>query len=457
MSGKKYQVDTTSGPLLRKIMLFAVPLLCTHLMQLAFHIADMVVVGKFASANALAGVGCSVNICALILGIFSALSAGTSVLAARYFGGKDYPKLRKCVHTSMALALYGGIALLFIGELTAKPMLTLLDTPPEAMPDALTYLRIIFLSTPALLLGNFGSAVLRAIGDTRRPLYFLALSGVVNVLLNLFCVLCLGMGAGGVALATLAAHIITAVLVLQAMTKSREAYQLIWRYVQFNRQQLTAMLKIGVPAAIHSSTYVLSNLLIQSALNKLGSNTVAGFVAAGSLEGLAAMGAASFHLTTLTVIAQNHGAKQYQRIQSGFYYCAVLATLIIFGIGWGIFLLGEPLLWFFTNDPEVVASGLLRMKYLCTTLFICGVVETTFGALRGLGYSTSAMIIPIVTVCGFRFLWVLLVFPLAPTFSMLLVSYPLSWGLAGICGVLLLRWIWIHKIRKEQSLSGRAA
>ena len=198
MRTKKYQIDLTNGPLFRKILLFTIPLLFSNLLQLLFHVADMIVVGKFASATALAGVGCAFSVCAVVINVFQALSIGTSVLAARYFGAKDHHNLRKCVHTSIALALSGGIALMIIGEILAGPILKKIDTPAEVFPEALTYLRIIFLAIPAITLYNFGCAVLRAGGDTRRPMYYLAISGVINVLLNLFCVIVLKMGAGGV-------------------------------------------------------------------------------------------------------------------------------------------------------------------------------------------------------------------------------------------------------------------
>ncbi len=449
MKKKKYQIDLTNGPLFRKILLFSIPLLFTNLLQLTFHIADMVVVGKFASANALAGVGCAFAVCAVVINIFQALSVGTSVLTARYFGAKDHPNLRKCVHSSIALALYGGIALLLLGEFISVPVLKKMNTPAEVFPEALTYLRIIFLSVPAILLYNFGCAVLRSIGDTRRPMYFLTIAGVVNVLFNLFCVICLGMGAGGVAVATLISHYVSAILILKTLTSSKESYQLIWRFVHFNPRQCKQILLIGVPASIHSSTYAVSNMIIQAALNGLGAMAVAGFLAAGSFDSLAATIAATFHYSTLTVVAQNHGAKQFDRIQTGFFYCLWTALSLLFIAGWALYLFGKPLLWMFTNDPEVVKWGLVRMQYLCTTIFLCSLQECAFAALRGLGYSIISMVIPVITICGFRFVWIFAIFPHDPTFANLMVSYPISWTLAGIAGLIMLHWIWKHKIRQD--------
>ncbi len=449
MGSKKYQLDLTTGPIFKKILLFSVPLMCTSLLQLAFHFADMAVVGKFASANALAGVGCASPISALIINVFAALSIGTSVLAARYFGAKDHHNLRKCVHTTIALALYGGIALLIVGQITAEPLLKAVDTPQEVMSEALAYLRILFLSIPAILLYNSGWAILRAIGDTRRPLYFLTFAGIINILLNLFCVLVLGMGAAGVAVATLAAHCVSAFLILGTLTKSRESYQLIWRFIHFNGSQCKEILRIGIPAAIHSSTYAISNVMIQSSLNSLGAMAVAGALAAGTIEGIASTGAATAHHATLTVVAQNYGANQFRRIRTGFFYCLGVSIVLVGIIGWTLFGFGTQLLWFFTNEPQVVAFGLVRMKILYTTVFLCCLQECAFGALRGLGYSMTATAVPIVAVCGLRLLWVFLVFPQNPTFANLMVSYPITWGVAGIAGMILLHWIWNHRILPE--------
>ena len=450
MSAEKYQIDLTNGPLFRKILLFCIPLLLSNLLQLTFHIADMIVVGKFASATALAGVGCAFAVCAVVINVFQALSVGTSVLAARYFGAKDMHGLRQCVHTSIALALFGGIGLMIAGEILTVPILKYIDTPADVFPEALTYLRIIFLAIPAITLYNFGCAILRATGDTRRPLYFLAISGVINVLLNLFCVLVLKMGAGGVAVATAVAHVISAVLILQTLTRSRENYRLIWRFVKFNVPQCKEILKIGVPASVHSSTYAVSNILIQSALNSIGTMAVAGFLAAGSLESLAGICAATFHHTTLTVIAQNHGAGQLPRIKRGFFYCIGTSMTMLLITGWTLYLFGRPLLYLFTNEPQVVALGLIRMQFLCTCIFICSLQECAFGALRGLGYSFISMAVPLAAVCGFRLLWVLAIFPKNPTFANLMVSFPISWTLCGVSGMIMLHWIWNHRILQKK-------
>ena len=236
-------------------------------------------------------------------------------------------------------------------------------------------------------------------------------------------------------------------MILQTLTGSRTSYQLIWRFVKLNGEQCKEILKIGVPAAIHSSTYAISNILIQSALNSLGTMAVAGFLAAGSLEGLAAICAGTFHHTTLTVIAQNHGAGQNLRIKNGFFYCISTSMVMLLITGWGLYLFGQPLLYLFTNEPQVVELGLIRMKFLCTCIFICSLQECAFGALRGLGYSVISMVVPLVAICGFRFFWVLAIFPGNPTFANLMISFPISWGLSGVAGIIMLHWIWKHRIQ----------
>ncbi len=433
----KYQMDMCNGPLLRKIVAFAFPLMMTYIIQLLFNAADLIVIGHYASHRAMAAIGSTMNMNSFVLNSFVGLSVGANVLAARSFGAGDSASVRKTVQTSMLCAGLGGIAVMIVGLLIAKPLLRLMNTPEDVLPLSCTYIWICFAGIPFVMIYNFGCSILRAVGDTMRPLYYLIAAGIVNVLLNLFLVIYCGMDVAGVAWATMASHGISGLLVLRALCRTKEVYHLELKtlFRDFDWGTMKEMLKIGIPAGVQSSCFSVSNMTIQSSINSFGALAMAGNTAAQGLEGIVYIGSCAFHYTAISFVSQNLGGKKYKRILRsiyGCYLCAFLATLVM---GWGFYLFGEFFLGIYSPDPEVVAWGMVRLKYLLTVYFICGLMDVSSGALRGLGYSLQSAVLCLIGACAFRVLWVMFVMPYHHTMEMLLLSYPASWLLVVfLCG-----------------------
>ena len=439
--GKSYEIDMTRGPLLSRILLFSLPLICSGVLQLLFNAADIIVVGRYAGSHAMAAVGATLNLNSLVINIFIGISIGANVLAARYFGARDQRSVTRTVQTTMTVALYGGIVLMIVGLLVARPLLVLMETPPEILPQACTYIWICFCAIPCIMLYNFGCAILRAVGDTRRPLFFLVIAGVINVLLNLFFVIVCGLEVAGVALATAISHAISAALILRTLAVTREAYRFNLKKLSVDWGIFFEMLKIGIPAGVQSSCFAISNMIIQSSINSFGSLAMAGMTAALGVEGIVYVGSFSFHQTAISFVAQNLGGRKFKRIQRSLFNCFFCACLCNLIMGEGFYLFGEEVLRVFNPNPEVIAWGLLRMKMLFTTYFLCGVMDVASGGLRGLGYSFLSAVITLFGACVFRVWWVFEIFPHYRTMENLLLSYPISWLLVAILNSTLLYWV----------------
>ena len=438
----KYQIDMCRGPLFYKIVLFAVPLILSSIVQLLFNAADLIVIGRFAPHEAMAAVGATASLTQLIINIFIGFSVGTNVLVANFYGAKDRKNISRTVHTAIFLSLTGGLVMALAGLVLAKPMLILMATPENVLPKACVYMWIYFAGMPAIMLYNFGSAVLRAVGDTRRPLYFLLLAGFVNVILNLFFVLICGMDVGGVALATMISQGIAGVLVLRCLMSARDACRVRLRNLRIDPGILKRMLWIGLPAGIQGSFFSLSNITIQSTINSFGSQAIAGTTAAISLEGFGQIGSDAFHQAAVCFTGQNLGGRQFKRIRQSVIYC-LLSTFVYCSImGYGMLFNGKYLLGIFTSAPEIITWGILRMKFLFTTLFICGAMNVICGALRGLGHSVAPAVTTFLGACVLRIVWVYTIFPLYPSMENLLLSYPISWGLTAIANALCLYWVY---------------
>ncbi|MBQ4107087.1 MAG: MATE family efflux transporter [Lentisphaeria bacterium] len=446
MSSRKYQMDMCHGPLLGKMVWFTLPLILSSILQMAFHAIDMIVIGHFAPHESLAAVGSVGSINSLMVNVFSGLSVGTNVLVARYFGANDPKRIRHCVHTSMALALFGGIGLLLLGQVIATPLLRLVGTPDNVMSEASIYLRILFLAIPFLLFFNFGYAVLRAVGDTMRPMFFLIIAGAVNVVLNLFFVLVCGMHASGVALATLISHALSALFIYFALARNNTAIRLIWQYIRIDWRQFREILKIGLPAGVQSSCYSVSNMLIQASINTFGSLAIAGSAAAGTIEGFVGISSGACHQAALAFTAQNYGGKQLKRIKRSIFLAAGLSAACAMVLGFTLLLFDTELLQIVSSDPGVIEWGLRRMLVMFTTAWMMCVMDSLSGSLRGLGYSMTSTVSTLAGVCGFRIVWVLFVFPLHPTFEMLFSSYPVSWMMVAVFNASALCYIWKYKM-----------
>ena len=425
----------TNGPLVGKIIRFAIPLALSGILQLLFNAADIVVAGRFAGNQALAAVGSTGALINLIVNLFIGLSIGVNVLVARYYGGGNRQDLYETVHTAVLISVISGVVLIFIGIGLSQPLLTLMGTPEDVIGQAVLYMRIYFVGMPVMMLYNFGAAILRAVGDTQRPLYFLLLAGVVNVFLNLFFVIVLHMGVAGVATATVISQCISAGLVLLSLVKSDSVYRVNLKELKLYKEKLIQMVKIGVPAGIQGATFSVSNVLLQSSINSFGSIAMAGSTAGSNIEGFVWTAMDAFTQSTLSFTGQNYGAKKFHRITKVVWYNLGLVTLVGLVLGIGAYLAGNPLLSIYSTDPEVIAYGRERMLMVCAPYAICGIMNVMVGAMRGLGSSLTPMIVSIFGVCVLRVVWIYTIFPLDRTFFMLFLSYPVTWLVTGLIEV----------------------
>ncbi len=417
------------GPILINMLKFTIPLMLSSILQLLFNAADVVVVGKFAGDNSLGAVGCTGSLINLLTNLFVGLSVGANVMAARHYGAKQEDELTKSVHTSMVIAVIGGALLTLVGVLFAEPILRLMDTPELQLPLAATYLRIYFCGMIASMVYNFGSAILRAIGDTKRPMYYLTLAGVVNVILNMIFVIVLKMDVAGVAIATVASQCISAVLVVRCMIKEKGPIQLDLKKLKIDRKELGYIVRIGLPAGLQGCIFSLSNVVIQSSINGFGETVVSGSSACSNLEGFVYVSMNAFHHATLSFMSQNYGAGRFDRMKK-IMLCG-LGCVCVTGLVLGnleVFF-GETLLGIYTDSPAVVAAGMIRMRYVCTIYCFCGMMDVMVGVMRGIGYSIMPMIVSLCGACGLRLIWIATVFQIAEyhVIDTVYVSYPMSW------------------------------
>ena len=427
---RRSQIDMVHGPMLKNILAFTFPIILTSLLQLMFNAADLIVVGRFCGSISVGAVGATGAIINLIINVFIGLSIGSGVTVAHGTGAKDYNSVSKTVHTSILFALVGGAVLTVIGVLLSGTFLRLMDTPENVLPLSTIYMQIYFAGSISMMVYNYGAAILRAVGDTKRPLYFLSAAGVINVVLNLFFVLVLHMNVAGVALATTISQTVSAVLVVLALMSRSDACKLRLKELRFYGQQFKQMIKIGLPAGIQGSLFSISNVIIQSSINSFGEIVVSGNAAAANIEGFVWVIMNAFQQTALNFMGQNMGAKQYTRLRKivGISLgCVVIAGLVFGNLA---YFAGPQLLKIYiTDSPEAIEYGLIRMLYICVPYFICGIMDVMTGSLRGIGKSLSAMIISIAGVCGIRLVWVYTLFriPEMHTLQSLYFSYPISW------------------------------
>lgn len=452
---KQYEMDMCSGPILRKMLMFALPLMLSSILQLLFNAADIVVVGKFAGDNSLAAVGSNTALINLLTNLFIGLSIGANVVAARHYGAKAWDDLRRTVHTAMLLSMLSGALLLVLGVIGAEQMLIWMQTPEEVLPLATVYLRIYFLGMISTMVYNFGSALLRAVGDTKRPLYFLLCAGIINVILNLLFVIGFQMDVMGVAIATVISETVSALLVLRCLVKEKGGIHLELRAMRIDRKKMLQILRIGLPAGFQGVVFALSNVVIQSSVNIFGNIVVAGNSAAANLEGFVYMAMNAFYQTTLSFVSQNYGAGEQKRIN-----CIVLlgeACVIVTGtlLGNMVVFFGNDLLQIYSNNPEVIAAGMVRLHYISMIYALCGIMDVMVGALRGIGYSIMPMIVSIVGVCVLRLIWLATVFQI-PEFHKIetvYLSYPVTWILTSLVYIVFFVWIRIRSARKKSAPS----
>ena len=435
---KKYEIDMCNGPILSKLLAFAFPLMCSGVLQLLFNAADIIVVGNFAGDNSLAAVGSNTPLINLLTNFFVGLSIGGNVMAAHFYGARQDKDLHETVHTAMLLSIFSGIILTIVGCFGAKTILIWMQTPEEVLPLATLYLRIYFLGMTATMVYNFGSAILRAVGDTRRPLYFLTIAGIINVLLNLFFVIECKLDVAGVAMATAISQCISAALVVRCMIKEQGSVRLELKKLHIYKDKFFKIVQVGVPAGFQGVVFSISNVIIQSSVNSFGATVVAGNSAAANIEGFVYMAMNAFHQAAISFTGQNVGAAKYERINK-ILLSAELCVLMV-GVVFGnlMVIFGRPLLGLYTNSAVVVEAGMMRMRIICRLYALCGMMDVMVGSLRGLGYSVMPMIVSLIGACGLRLLWIFTFFRMDQfhTTTSLYLTYPASWSITLLAHII---------------------
>ena len=424
-------MDMVNGPIFSQVVRYALPLMLSGILQLLYNAADVVVVGRFAGPTALAAVSSTGSLTALIVNVFMGLSVGTSVVVAQNYGANRYRDVSEAVHTAVAISLLAGVVVAVFGVLAAKPLLQLMKNPPDVIDQSALYMRIYFLGMPVNMIYNFGSAVLRAVGDTKRPLYFLTIAGVVNVLLNLFFVIALKMGVAGVATATVISQAVSMVLTIACLMRSEGSIHLDLKKLRLHKDKLVQIVRIGLPAGIQGSLFSVSNVIIQASINAFGSTVMAANGAAGNLEGFVYVGMNAFHQAALSFSGQNMGARRYDRLNKILLACVGAVSVIGLALGMAAYLGSDFLLAIYTTEPDVVTIGKIRLLYLCVPYLLCGIMDVFAGQLRGMGASLLPTVVTIVGVCGLRILWVYTIFAAMGTLEILYLSYPVSWAVTA--------------------------
>lgn len=440
------------GPLLKNMISYTIPIILTGWLQLLFNAADLVVVGQANGSNSLAAVGATGAITNLIVNLFMGLSVGAGVMVAHGLGGNDEEAVHRTVHTAIPAAAISGLFLTVVGVGLSETFLKWMDTPDNILPLSTLYMQIYFGGMVFNMIYNFASSILRAAGDTRSPLIFLSISGVINVVLNLFFVYAFRMNVEGVALATVISQAVSAVLVVRTLVRRTDVCRLDLKKMHIYKPQLLRMIRIGLPAGIQGSMFSISNVMIQSSINSFGDVVMSGNTAAGNIEGFVYTAMNAFHQTAVNFTGQNVGARQYDRVKRILW--TSLASVGVTGLALGtlMYALGPQLLSIYiTDSPEAIQYGLIRMQYICAVYFLCGLMDVSTGALRGMGASLVPMVISVLGVCGIRLLWIATAFKAYPTTECLYLSYGVSWVITFAAQFAAFWWVYRKHIKKAES------
>ena len=439
----KTNMDMLNGPLGRKILKFAVPLAATSILQQLFNAADIAVVGQFAGDKALAAVGANTFVINMLINLFVGISVGVNVVVANSIGAQSYRAITRSVHTSVIVSFISGILLSFIGVFFARPILSAISTPTDVLDLAVRYLQVYFAGIPFVMLYNFVAAILRGKGDTKRPLYVLLATGAINVLLNVLFVAGFGMSVTGVALATVIANALSAGTLFYFLLHEVGPFKLEFWKLRITPVFLGRIMRVGLPAGLQGVVFSFSNVCLQSAINSLGSATVAASAAALTYEFIVYYWLNSFSHACVTFVGQNYGAKNLERCRSAVRWTILLATTSTFALSMLCCYFAKPLLSLYTSDPEIIATGSIRMYVVVGVLFINVFLDVFSGALRGMGQSLAPALTCVVGVCGIRILWVIFVFPMYQNFTSLMVVYPISW----VATIMVLAGIYIYRVK----------
>ena len=427
MKNNKYEIDVCNGTLMDKLISFSLPLMLSGILQLLFNAVDIIVVGRFTGSQALAAVGSTTALINIFTNLFIGISLGANVLAARFYASGKEKEMSETVHTSITLALISGLVMALAGVLLARFALNLMGTPNDVIDQSVLYMRIYFLGMPFFMLYNYGAAILRAVGDTKRPLFFLVISGMTNAVLNLVLVIVFHMGVAGVAIGTIVSQLISSILVLRCLYTSNTSYRLYFSKLGIKTQYLKQIFQVGIPAGIQSTVINLSNALLQSSVNSFGSVAMAGYTAANNIFGFLYMSVNAVTQSCMSFTSQNYGVKKLKRMDRVLLDCMILSVGVTLTLGCGAYFFGPELLKIYTSDADVIRCGVEVLAFTTVPYFCCGIMDLLPGALRGMGYSGVPMILSIIGTVGTRIVWIFGLFPAHRSLSFLFISYPVSW------------------------------
>ena len=427
MKQNKYEIDMCNGTIMDKLISFSLPLMLSGILQLMFNAVDIIVVGRFSGSQALAAVGSTTALINVFTNLFIGISLGANVLAARFYAAGKDREMSDTVHTAVTLALVSGIVMAFVGLIFSRWALELMGTPDDVIGQSALYMKIYFLGMPFFMLYNYGAAILRAVGDTKRPLIFLVISGVVNAVLNLILVIMFHMDVAGVAIATVISQLISCILVLRCLRTSKTSYQLHFGKLRINTVYLKQIFQVGIPAGIQSTVINLSNALLQSSVNSFGSTAMAGYTAANNIFGFLYVAVNSVTQACMSFTSQNYGLRKLKRMDKILIDCLILTVVVSLVLGGGVYLFGAEILRLYTEEAEVIRCGIEIFAYTTVTYFLCGIMDLFPGALRGMDRSTVPMILSVIGTVGTRIVWVFWLFPAHRSLAFLFISYPASW------------------------------
>lgn len=423
----KYEIDMCNGSIMDKLISFSLPLMLSSVLQLMFNAVDIIVVGRFTGSQALAAVGSTTALINVFVNLFIGISLGANVLAARFYAAQKDREMSETVHTAITLALVSGIIMAFVGLIFSKWALMLMGTPDDVINLSTLYMRIYFVGMPFFMLYNYGAAILRAVGDTKRPLVFLIISGVTNACLNLVLVIAFNMGVAGVAIATVTSQLISSLLVLRCLWKAETSYQFRLSKLQIKKVYLKQIFQVGIPAGIQSTVINFSNVLLQSSVNSFGSTAMAGYTAANNILGFLYATVNAITQACMSFTSQNYGVGKWKRMDKVLVDCIILSVSVSAVLGGGAYIFGTKVLGIYTSSPEVIDCGMQILLYATVTYFMCGLMDLFPGAMRGMNFSLGPMILSIIGTVGTRIVWIYGIFPSHRSLDILFISYPVSW------------------------------
>ena len=441
VKNNKYEIDMCNGPIMKKLISFSLPLMLSSILQLMFNAVDIIVVGRFTGSEALAAVGSTTALINMFVNMFIGVSLGSNVLAARFFAAGKSQEMSDTVHTSILFALISGIIMAFVGLFFSRPALEIMGTPDNVIDQSTLYMRIYFLGMPFFMLYNFGASILRAVGDTKRPLLFLVISGVLNACLNMFLVIVFHLGVAGVAIATVISQMVSCILILSCLCKTDGIYKLYFSRLSIKWFYLRQIFQVGLPAGVQSTVINFSNALLQSSVNSFGSTAMAGYTAANNMIGFMYVSVNSVTQASMSFTSQNYGVGNYKRMDRVLLDCMILTVSVALILGGGAYILAPEILQIYTSDSEVVRYGIEVLSYTSITYFLCSLMDLFPGPMRAVGRSAVPMMMSIIGTVGTRIVWIFFLFPYHRSLAFLFISYPVSWIITIILQVICLYFV----------------